>query len=945
MRILKEDLHRILDPYASLTLMGDDMLERIVQDPGQPLMGNADKGYGLEAQDTYDRQTSLLDICRQGRENGAKRLDVSFDFFFGGDKRESFPDSPLTVQAYQVIHDVARSHGMGFAASVVSPLDTGGEYVKTHEHTGQTMQFREGNLGPDGAYGIKMDLQQQWTNNKGPVKLQLKEVKVFAFDEERIPDTPFYYVDPQAIVDISHTAHWQVDEASCCVSQDGYGHGDIHISGVSDCGKSRFLAVLVYRTQEIDYFAPDALDYMKSILDLHQQAGITYDGIYSDEMHIQFDWNTADHWAETEVNTRYMTASMAREYARLYGAQYGDFAKFLVYFTYGHDFLDGEEGAVPAQHVFGKGREAITETFLFRKRYFELLHSRVVSLCVEAKNYAQTLFGRKMQATGHSTWQESPTADSFRATADGKPVSHYDYTDAFAWSAAHRENMAACNDHFKWNDYFWAVGTDIPEGGGYLDRNYYGAAFTAGLSVLNPAAVGYYCVWGAPDAVKERLTQVGQAYGHYAAYCSRYELGHHMIQGYTTRISDVLAVYPVDLNHLDERFGNWMVQYGYADYITEEKLLQYAREPESALLRVKDRDYRAVVVFFSPLMSGKTLSLLRRYVQMGGKVIWCSMPALQEETSGLWREMFGIDAFRFPLMGVAAKQESVRFPGLNTVADMQILTDLFPDHVYPVSPAQAKVLATLGSETVGTVKTYPGGGQAVYLGFRPRDDQSCSTGEDISTLFDVLTQLGCYGEGSCEAASRPGGSPYLSQRFPNGSFSLCNHFRTFRELPWHGGFYRDAQADDAFMQNVTMPSNELDLQDLRICGRRITYRGEGILTCRYEETEGLLGFAGRNTCGICVDGKLYRFTDAPADLVWGRLDGGILSGEVGRAYCLKCSRPGKVTLPFDAGGMHCALCANHMLEPVEAYPFYPDAGQTVVEITPAAAGKWLVFYA
>ena len=364
MKILKEEIHRIFDPVAMLTLMGEDMLERIIEDPNQPLMENEEKGFSYEVDATYDTKVSFIDICKEGQANGAKRLDVYYDFFFGGDSRENYPDSPMTIKAYKVIHDIAKEYGMNLGASIVSPLDIGGGYVQTHEKTGQCMQFQEGMILEDGTYQTDMDFQTQWTNNKGPAKVKLHSVKAFAFEEERIGDTAFYYVNENEIVDISDTVEYQVDQESIHVSKEGYGHGNIRISGKTSCGKNRFLAVVIYDTLEVDYFAEDALDYMKSIIDLHKEAGITYDGIYSDEMHIQFDWDRIQHWAETEVTARYMTDSMARTYAAKYGAQYEDFAKYLVYFTYmHHDFLGDGEGRLPAQHVMGKNREDIVRTW------------------------------------------------------------------------------------------------------------------------------------------------------------------------------------------------------------------------------------------------------------------------------------------------------------------------------------------------------------------------------------------------------------------------------------------------------------------------------------------------------------------------------------------------------------------------------------------------------
>ncbi len=950
MQILNQSFLQILAPWMGLTLMGEGMLERILEDPSQPLMRSTDQGYGLENQETYSANTSFLDLCRQGKAIRTRRMDVSYDFFFGGDHRENYPDSPLTVKAYKRIHDLAKEHGMAFAASVISPLDTGGEYVKTHRQKGQTMQFQEGIICPDGSYEATLDYQTQWTNNKGPAAVTFKEVKVFAFDEERIEGTPFFYVNEHEIEDISHTAQHYVDLSSLRISREGYGHGDIHISGRTDCKKSRFLAVVIYNTLEIDYFAEDALDYMKSILDLHKAAGITYDGIYSDEMHIQFDWDTREHWGETEVTTRYMTDSMARTYADRYGAQYRDFAKYLVYFTYmHHDFLGEEEGKIPAQHVFGKTREDIVRTFRFRKNYFELLHSRVVELCTQAKRYGETLFGHRLQATGHSTWQESPTTDTFGPWHDdngkAQEISRYDYTPGFVWSAAQRENISACNDHFKWNEYFWAVGTDIPEGG-FLDRNYYGAAFTSGLAALNPAAFAYYCIWGAPDAVKERLVEVGQTYGHYAGYCNSYDIGHNMIQGCTTRCSDILTICPTDLNYLEERFGNWMVQYGYTDYITEDKLLAYAREPQGAVLRVKDRVYRALVVTFSPLMSADALSLIRRFVEHGGTVIWCSAPALRdaEREETLWREIFGVKRFDFDKRGIPAMNATVRFDGFQTIRDMPILSDLFPDYIYPVVPGEAKVVATTADQTLGTVKTYPSGGKAVYMGFRLRDDQSCSTGEDVDCLFSLLRELGCYAADSCEAASRPSDKRYIYNRFPNGTVSIANHFRTFKELDWPWGFYRDEAQDNAFMENVQMPPHDITLRQQDICGHRICYEGEGIVTYRYDGHSGLRGFAGRNTCGICIDGKAYTFTREPVDITWGELEKGLLDPDIRMGYLLKCSKAATLTLPFDATGMHYSVCRNYTLEPMRSLSFTVENGQTVVQISASEAGQWMVFY-
>ena len=102
MQILHSKFHKILGPWVPLTLTGEGMLERILEDPTQPLQECADQGFGIEAEGIADNKKSLVELCRQGQQNGAKRMDVSYDFFFGGDHRENYPDSPMTWQKNMV---------------------------------------------------------------------------------------------------------------------------------------------------------------------------------------------------------------------------------------------------------------------------------------------------------------------------------------------------------------------------------------------------------------------------------------------------------------------------------------------------------------------------------------------------------------------------------------------------------------------------------------------------------------------------------------------------------------------------------------------------------------------------------------------------------------------------------------------------------------------------
>lgn len=150
---------------------------------------------------------------------------------------------------------------------------------------------------------------------------------------------------------------------------------------------------------------PDALDYMKEVLDKHAKNGISYQGFYSDEMHIQFDWDLTEHFGPTEIQTRYVTDSLIDTFAARYGERFRDFAGHVVYFLY----TKHEDGQFH-NHMMGPDAAGAYDTVLFRKRYFEMLSERVVGLSMDAKAYAESIFEKPIMTRAHATWQESPRA-------------------------------------------------------------------------------------------------------------------------------------------------------------------------------------------------------------------------------------------------------------------------------------------------------------------------------------------------------------------------------------------------------------------------------------------------------------------------------------------------------------------------------------------------------
>ncbi|MBQ5770080.1 MAG: hypothetical protein IIW08_02780, partial [Clostridia bacterium] len=847
MRIIKnEGVFRLGDRHTTLILTDEKQLARIADYPDLPLYDDEERGFSGEKKGIYPPGTTLNSFMKDAYERHCTRVEVSYDFFFGGSKRENYPDDELTMRAYKVISDYAKKYGMTFGASALSPLDVGGGYAKRNEDIGYTWQMEEAAI-EKGEYRLTVRRQKQWYNNKGPIQLKLNRVMAVAFDETLAMNGRDYVVKPEEIVDISETVRYETVADSTVVTGAGYSYDLMNVYGKTDAGKKRVLILCEYATPEQDYFTPDAIDFVKNLMDKYNEMGVQFKGFYSDEMHIQFDWDLEEHFGPTEIKTRYMTDSLIREYANRFGSEYLDFVRYMVYFAY----TQHEDGTF-RNHLMADGKDGVYKTVLFRKRYFEMLSRRIVDLANEGKAYAESLFGSPIMTGAHATWQESPTCDHFSddyrfSESNRREICRYDYDKPYVWSSTIRENMSACGDYFRWNEFLTGSGTDHPEGGN-TDRNYYAQAFAASLGTLNRFEHAYCASWGSPKPVIDRFTAVGNTYG------TAYSLGNHtLVQNLRTRLSDVLMLYPTELNYAEERFGSWMVQYGYCDYITEEKLLQHAEPTDDGYMHVNGKKYRAVVALFEPFVDEVTLAMLLKFACGGGKVIWAGPAALRFEdgrsSTDEFFEIFGLKKVASLGEGLQMADKFVSFTGaLKNVEPMEIRTALLPDYVYPIEAGDAEIAAYVDGKPVAAIAKR-GLGQMCYLGFRPRDDQSVSTGKDVSTLFDILCALDAYGPDSLEKRSRPADSRYIMNVFENGAIAVANHYRTFQE-DWYGSFFRDEEEDKRLLEGRELPPFDIALDDEVILGRTVSYRGQGCMTFNMDKDGGLVGFAGDNTRGI-----------------------------------------------------------------------------------------------
>jgi len=880
-----------------IIVVSDDQL-RALADPDQV----------VDLSLTFDkREESLRQICERAQQQGHRTLILAYDHFFSqyrGQKdskpRELTPDRDAYVELIGKISAFAQQYGLGLELSLLSPLEIGPGYQEATGESGMWMHFRKGLRDPEtGAYSVQLWRQLSWGNNKGMVEIQDAGVRVFAFREHGIHGTNYRAVIPGDIVDISDTASVEVFEGTRTKRGDyGVERIRIHGAGKGD-GRDRVLVVQQYRTPEMDYFSESALPYLVGLGDKYADAGVKLNGLYSDEMHIQQDWGYFSHHDNGQFALRYVSPGFQKQFAALYGAEYEDFAKYLVYFVHGQEDITNDLTAKQdVMHVFGGSPEDIQRTALFRSNYYRLLNNGVVDLFVAAKRHLESRMGYKLEARAHATWAESPTIDKWDVGRQPHQANQYEYTPNFQWSCTVHQASAACHDYFKWGDYLTGNGNDHPEGG-WLDRDYLALALACSTGILNDVPYSYCAHWGMPNEISSLRSALQNTFGTAGAPY------YGMVQDMEHRDVEVLMLYPIDLVATDERFGSWMTQYGYANVITQDKLLERGTVVDG-VIEVAGRRFSTLATLFEPFPSQKLLAMMTQLAEQGGRVVWSGPPPIVDRNGApvleAWSALTGAEYAPNPGTGLILPGRQVNFSGaLEGVPQMTILTDFTVDRVHPLTPrADATVVAMAGKYVAGTHRTL-GKGTVTTLGFRPRDDQSGSLGYEVRTWFEILNALGAYPgtsvfEGvndNTEYLSRT--TDYLCCRFPNGALAVAPHLRNLEE-GWPGGFARKPEEDAKLLENLTLPSDRITLQDFKIQGRTVSYTGAHALTFRLDNNV-LTAFAGRDTDRITVDGVTTIFADHPMPLVaWAPVRADRLI-EGGASHILFYSGEGELRIP------------------------------------------------
>jgi len=862
-------------PKGAIILVSDQQLEDL-QDP--------DKEIDLSLSSTPNRST-LRKVCEQQRAAGARTLILAFDHFWAqyrpgqGDKpRQLMPDMDEYIQRVARLSETLKQYGLGLELSLLSPLELGPGYLKRTGEQGRWVQFREGLRDPQtGRYEVQLWQHRRWTNNKGSIDVQPSGVRVFAFKERRLHGTSFSAVNPAEIIPLTQPAEIVAWEGAKVDFGGSFAARRVTVRGMGDSqvgALDRVLVVMSYQTPEMDYFSPKAFPFLQDLVERYHRAGVPLNGLYSDEMHIQQDWVYHSHHDEGQFTLRYLTPSMAQAYAGEYGAEFAEFEKYLVYFSYGqHGFDPTIDARLAAQHVLGDGPDAVHRTALLRRRYYDLLSRTVVGLFTKAREHAERLYGHELEARAHATWAQSPTIDRWDTGPQHHPARQYEYTPNFQWSNTVQQAAAACDDYFLWNDFLTGGGNDHAEGG-WSDRNYYALALACSTGLLNRVPYAYAAHWGMPAAAAERRQALVDAYGTAAS------APFQAIEDSEHRHVEVLMLYPLSLVATEERFGSWMTQYGYANYVTPGPLLAKGRVTDDGTIEMAGRRFTTLAVLFEPMPPAGLLPFLKEFVERGGRLIWSGPPPRfdlkGQSVLPAWLELMGLKGLGFGLQGFPAPGEQVGFGGaLDGLPAQTILTHFIVDHLYPVESGDGtEVVARWQGRTIGTRRAVGQGGSAVFLGFRPRDDQSASLGYEARWWYEILQRLGAYpasspavtaGDHPCVISRE---SPYLACRFPNGTVTLAAHYHRHEER-WGGGFHRNAEEDTKLLAGHPLPSDRLELSQFKVAGHTVDYRGRLLLAFRLSAKGDLLAFGGYDCSSVTLDGVKHAFSDQPfAHLSW-----------------------------------------------------------------------------
>jgi len=909
---------------------------------------------------TDPRWGSLRQICDTAKALGAYKIKIAFDNFFRQYRDESSPERNLTpdddqfIKYVKNISDFMADYDLSIELSLLSPLEIGKAYKRSTGESGRWVQFITDMRDPEtGNFSTTAWEQLAWSNNKGKVRPERTNIRAFAFKDDFSRYTGHRVVRPEDIKEITSEIEVETFPGTAFPETDSYEAQLMRIFSEGNGeheGYNRVFVLISYDVPEMDYFSPDALPFLKNLMKKYHDAGINLTGLYSDEMHIQQGWAYHEHHDRGQFTVRYLTENFAEQFAGKFGDEFADMDKMMLYFVSGPEVFSNEVTAArkDIQFVMGDSPEDVQRTALMRDRYYKMLNGQVVDLFLSAKRYAESLYGHELLTRAHATWAQSPTIDFWDVgVVSNERRYKYEYTSNFVWSNTVHQASSACYDYWKWGEYLTAMGTDHTEGG-WSDRSYYAGALAASFGMTNKYPNAYNGLWGMPDEVRDRLVAIYSAYGAANAFSPVAQMTERV-----HRDVNVLMIYPMNLVASEERFGSWMTQYGYTNYLTTEKIVELGTVTGEGELVIEGRSFNTLVALFELFPDPKLLDMMEDMATSGGNIVWSGPPPIiyntGEPCQDRWEKLFGVDYQPMLYQGKIVPGNLVRFEGkFGHIPDQVIMTHFLVDHIYPVTPgADCEVLARVNEDIVGTGRKL-GKGQVTFLGFRPRDDQAQSLGYEQRTWFEILDALGAYPatgtfqgvNDNTEHVSRT--SDYFCTRFPNKTMAIARHYTTHKES-WHGGFGRFRENDIQDLKENPLPPSNVELEGFKVNGHEVTYIGDLVVAFRLDEEGDLLAFHGRDCNEITIDGRTFEFAGQKLDEV-----GWTPVPEVrqvpGKAFFqIYIEGEGKVSIPLKTDRQNLKMLTESHVQGTmgKEVPFKFKKDMISLDLDDSNTGKWL----
>lgn len=109
----------------------------------------------------------------------------------------------------------------------------------------------------------------------------------------------------------------------------------------------------------------------------------------------------------------------------------------------------------------------------------------------------------------------------------------------------------------------------------------------------------------------------------------------------------------------------------------------------------------------------------------------------------------------------------------------------------------------------------------------------------------------------------------------------------------------------------------------------------------------MVSFIGRDTVGICVNGRRYRVVDVLTNVFWGEILREYLVYEIIRLFVIKSEIVEEVRIPLlveSLEGYEAGLSSDFVYEVEQSVVFKHEEKQLIVSITEGTVGKWITMF-